>query len=173
MKSRSVSSFIAVFGFAVGLTSFTANAVAPEDDFIGRFGGTWSGSGTVIKGDIPLQVNCQATGEPGRNQIAIEGKCSLAIASVRIAADITYDPATGRYVGTYIGAKVGPAHVAGTRSGNVVRLIITWPKPVNGDTEARMTIENTGNGNFRIVVTDNTAPGGPEQTTHDLVLSQI
>jgi len=169
MKLHSIIAFSLVFGLA----SLAADAATPEGDFIDRFGGTWSGSGTVIKGDIPWQVSCQATGQPGQNQIAIRGNCSVAIVSVNIAADITYDPASGSYAGVYTGAKVGPARVSGKRSGNVVNLTVTWPQPVNGDTEARMRIENAGGGNLRIVVTDNTAPGGPEQTTHDLVLSQI
>jgi len=169
MKSR----IVPLFGFFLALAAFPANAVPTEDDFIGRFGGTWSGSGTVIKGDIPFQVSCEVTGQPGRNEIAIEGRCSLAITSVRIAADIAYDPATGSYTGTYIGAEVGPARLFGKRSGDVVNLTIIWPKPVNGDRQARMRIENAGGGNFRIVVTDNVVPGGPERTTHDLALSHI
>ena len=163
---------IPALAFLFALVSLPAAAVAPEDDFIGRFGGTWSGSGTVIKGDIPLQVSCQVTGDPGQNQIAIEGSCSLAIASMRIAADIAYDPASGRYSGTYIGAKVGPAHVSGRRSGDVVNLTVTWPQPVNGQIKAHLVIENAGSGKLRIVLNEYVAPGGAEKVTHDLLLSQ-
>jgi len=158
---------------ASAAVALTADAATPEGDYIGRFGGAWAGSGTVVRGDTPIPVNCQATGAPAENQIAIRGNCSVAIVSVDIAADITFDPASGSYSGTYIGAKVGPAQVSGKRSGDVVNLAITWPAPVHGDTKARMRIENSGGGNLRIVVTDNTAPGGPDLTTHDLVLSQI
>ncbi|MEJ0096694.1 MAG: hypothetical protein WDM84_00090 [Bauldia sp.] len=52
-----------------------------------------------------------------------------------------------------------------------MHLAITWPKPVNGDTRARMTIVNSGS-SMRIVVDDNVTPGGPELATSDLVLSQ-
>jgi hypothetical protein len=92
---------------------------------------------------------------------------------VRIAADITFDPKTGRYSGTYIGAKVGPARVSGVRDGDVVRLVITWPKPVQGDTRASMIIENAGEGRLRIVINDNVLPGGPEQRTSDMSLAHI
>lgn len=156
---------------AMGFLSFTANAA--EAEYLGLFNGSWSGGGTVIKGSIPWQVSCHAVGKPGENHIVIKGDCSVAIIDVPIAADITYDPATGRYSGTYVGAKVGPAHLSGKRSGNVVNLAITWPKPVHGDTRAKMIIENDGNGSLRIVVTDNTVPDGPQLTTHDLVLSQL
>jgi hypothetical protein len=168
MKRTIIAALIASAAVAL-----TANAATSETDFIGRFGGSWAGSGTVVRGDVPVPVNCQATGQPAENQIAIRGNCSVAIVSIEIAADITYDPESDRYSGIYIGAKVGPAQVAGKRSGDVVNLAITWPAPVNGDTQARMRIENSGGGNLRIVVTDNTEPGGPDLTTHDLVLSQI
>jgi hypothetical protein len=163
----------AAFGFFLALASLPASAVAPEDDFIDRFGGSWSGSGTVIKGDVPIQVSCQATGQPGENQVAIEGSCSIAIASMRIAADIAYDPATGHYSGTYVGAKVGPARVSGKRSGNVVQLTVNWPAPVNGQMKARLVIENSGGGQLRIRLNEFVAPGGREMTTHDLVLQQV
>ena len=162
---------VALGSFLIGLVSFTASAA--EADYLGLFHGAWSGSGTVIKASMPWQVSCRATGQPSENHIVIRGDCNVAIISVAIAADITYDPATGRYSGTYIGAKVGPAHLSGKRSGSVVNLSITWPKPVNGDTRAKMVIENDGHGDLRIVVTDNTVPGGPQLTTHNLVLSQL
>jgi hypothetical protein len=164
-------SILAVFVFAVALAPFTAQAA--EGEYIDRFGGNWSGTGTLIKGAIPFQVNCRAAGAPETNRITIEGDCSLAIASVRIAADITFDPKTGRYSGTYIGAKVGPARVSGMRDGDVVRLVITWPKPVQGDTRASMIIENAGEGRLRIVINDNVLLGGPEQRTSDMSLAHI
>ncbi len=169
MKLRGGVAFLVICGTA----SIAAASVSPEGDFIDRFGGNWAGSGTVSKGAVSLHVNCRASGQPAPNKLVIEGNCSLAIASVRIAADISYDPASGRYTGTYIGAKVGTARVSGKRSGNVVNLAVTWPKPVNGDTNARMRIENAGGGSLRIVVSDNLEPGGPVQPTSDLVLSQL
>ncbi len=163
---------VALGVFALGVVSFGAQASISEAEFLGLFHGAWAGSGTVIKGSLPWQVKCHAVGSPSQNHIAIKGDCNVAIVSVPIAADITFDPATGRYSGTYIGAKVGPAHLSGVRSGSTVNLAITWPKPVNGDTRARMVIENDGHGNLRIMVSDNLVPGGPEQRTSDIVLSQ-
>jgi hypothetical protein len=168
MKSRTVLAF----AFLFSATALPAAAVAPEEDFIGRFGGAWSGSGTVVRGDIPYQVNCRATGQPASNQVAIQGSCSVAIASMRIAADIAYDPATGSYSGTYTGAKVGPAQVMGKRAGNVVHLTVHWPAPVNGQMQAQLAIENAGSGQLRIRLNEFVAPDGSPVTTHDLVLSK-
>lgn len=170
MKSR----LLAGIGLAAFIASFapTTPSNAGEGDYIGLFGGSWSGSGMIVKDATAWQVSCRALGNPSPNRLTIEGDCSVLILSVRIAADITYDPASGRYSGTYIGAKVGPAHVSGKRNGDVVNLVITWPKPVNGDTRARMTILNSGSGSLRIAVYDNVTPGGAEQGTSDLSLSR-
>ncbi len=145
---------------------------AKEFDYIELFGGSWSGSGTVLKDAVPWHVSCHATGRSAPNRLTVEGRCNVSLISVRIAADIRYDPASNRYSGTYIGAKVGPAHVSGKRSGNVVNLVITWPKPVHGDTQARMEIINSGSGDLRITISDNVEPGGPERETSDLALTQ-
>jgi hypothetical protein len=113
------------------------------------------------------------TGNRAPDRINIQGNCRAAVIIQRqIGADITYDPRSGDYNGVYIGARVGPARISGTRSGDVVRLTIDWPKPVNGDMQAEMTIQNEGNGMLRIVVKDNLTPGGPVQQTSDLVLRQ-
>jgi hypothetical protein len=62
--------------------------------------------------------------------------------------------------------------LSGSRSGDAMRLTIDWPKPVNGDTRAEMTITNEGSGLLRITVRDNLFPGGPVQQTSELVLRQ-
>lgn len=165
-----MKSTVLAFVFLAGATAMPSVAAAPEDDFIGRFGGNWAGSGTVVKNDVPYQVSCRATGAPQPNKVAIQGSCSVAIASMRIAADVTYDPSTGSYSGTYTGARVGPARVAGKRSGDVVNLTVHWPAPVNGQTRAHLAIENAGNGRLRIMLNENV--GGQQVTTHELVLSR-
>ena len=64
------------------------------------------------------------------------------------------------------------ARLYGKRSGDAVILTITWPKPVNGDTKATMTIRNDGNGRLAITVTDKVAPGGPNAQVTRLALNQ-
>ena len=85
-----------------------ASAAVDEQAFINLFRGAWVGSGTVLKFSAPLTVSCRAVGRPTTNRVVIDGSCSVSIISVRIGADITYDPQADRYTGTYIGAKVGP-----------------------------------------------------------------
>lgn len=162
----------------IALIAILAGAAAPpasaaEEGFLDRFGGTWSGSGRVQREGTssPRQVNCSVTGQPGANRLSFQGACRAAVIfSRQIGASLTYDPGSGQYRGTYTGSAIGPAQLSGTRRGDTVDLRIDWPRPVNGDTQARMTIRNGGDGLLRITVADNLTPGGPIQQTSDLVL---
>jgi hypothetical protein len=152
------------------LTVDAASARANEQTYINRFGGSWSGSATVVKDGVPLKVSCSLVGTPIRDRLVVDGACTFSIVSIRIGADIVFDPARGRYSGTYIGAEEGPARVLGTRQGNVVVFVITWPRPVHGDTKGRMVIRNDGAGTLGMTTFDNVAPHGPQVMTSDAVL---
>ena len=157
---------LSIFTFAVALALAPGSASARDEQaFLDLFSGSWHGSATLMKNSVPWQLSCGVIGKPTADHVTIEGSCNLAIISVRIAADIAYDPKSGRYSGTYIGADVGPARVTGTRRGDAVNLTITWPKPVNGDTKGRMIIQNTGGGNLKITTFDNLVVGGPQVLT--------
>jgi hypothetical protein len=72
-------------------------------------------------------VSCGVAGQVTEQQIAIGGTCRAAVIVTReIAANLTYDPATGRYVGTYIGSQAGPTRLEGARA---TRSISTSPTP--------------------------------------------
>jgi hypothetical protein len=150
-------------------------AVAQEHTFLDRFKGNWTGSGRIQRNaeTSPWNVDCTVNGDRGADRISIQGNCRAAlILQRRIAADISYDVRTGLYQGVYTGARVGPARLSGTRRGDAVQLTIDWPKPINGDKKAEMTIVNEGSGILRIVVRDNLFPGGPVQQTSELILRQ-
>ena len=150
-------------------------ASAAEADFLDRFRGRWSGSGTVQRegGSPPRQVTCQVTGYPDENRLSIQGTCRAAVVFSRpVGADLTYDPRSGTYSGTYTGARIGPARLTGSRSGDAVNLRIDWPRPVNGDTQAALVIRNDGRGGLRLTVADNLSPGGPVQQTSEIVLQR-
>lgn len=152
-----------------------AAPAVPQSDFFGRFAGSFSGGGEV-KRDARSganQVQCTLTGQPTANGISISGKCGASIFSRKVSADIRLDPASGAYRGTYVGADVGPAKLWGKRRGDSVVFVITWPKPVNGDTKAFMTIRNSGDGKLAISVTDQVHPGGPKAEVTRLALNQI
>jgi hypothetical protein len=171
MQMRTNFALVAT-AFALCSASFAAAGSADnEQAYIGRFSGSWTGPATVLKNSMPWQVSCRVNGRAAPDHIDIAGSCNLSIISVPIAADITYDPKSGRYSGTYIGSDVGPARVSGQRQGSVVNLVITWPKVINGDDKARMTIKNDGNGRLSIATFDNVVTGGPEVRTSDASLT--
>ena len=153
---------------AAFLASAAGQATAQEDDFLARFAGSWSGSGTVQRNidSDPAKVSCNLTGQGGGNSASVSGTCrAMAIFSRNIGIDLSYDPGSERYSGTYTGSRIGPARVSGKRSGDALNLTITWPKPVNGDTTAQMTIQNAGNGRLSVAVSDEAPGGGRVQTT--------
>jgi hypothetical protein len=88
----------------------------------------------------------------------------------KIGADLTVD-SSGKYTGTYVGSKIGPAALSGRRQGDTIVLDVTWPKPVNGDTKAKMTISNTGDG-FSFAVDDLDKPGGKPVRMSDIRLTR-
>jgi hypothetical protein len=118
-------------------------------------------------------VTCSVTGYPDENRLSIQGTCRAAVVFSRpVGADLTYDPRSGTYSGTYTGSRIGPARLTGSRSGDAVNLRIDWPRPVNGDTQAAMVIRNDGRGGLRLTVADNLSPGGPVQQTSEIVLQR-
>lgn len=164
--------FAVLTGAAVSLTAF-APAKAAEEDYINRFQGQWSGSGNAKRpqDDSPWNISCNMSGNSASQTITIDGSCQAAIIVSRpFAANITYNPRTGVYSGVYTGARVGPAKIAGKRSGDAVVMTVTWPKPLHGDTKATLTIRNSGNGQMAITLIDNLQPGGPQEKTTDVTL---
>lgn len=152
-----------------------APALASEEGFIERFEGAWTGSGSARRNidNSPWKLRCNMSGNSGGNRIAINGNCRAAvIVSRSFGADIRYNPSSRRYTGTYTGARVGPAKLSGRRKGDAVVMTITWPKPVNGDTKATLTIRNRGNGQMMITLTDRLKPGGPVEAATDIVLAK-
>jgi len=165
---------VAVLAFAVGALTMPGAAFSAEDEFLNRFEGSFSGTGLVQRNaqEDPSQVTCTLNGQPSANAVSMSGECGAFIFSKRISADLTFDPGSGRYSGTYVGSSIGPAGLSGKRSGDSVVLTITWPQPVNGDTKATMTIRNSGNGQLAITVTDEVEPGGPSADVTQLALNQ-
>jgi len=147
------------------------NAAADDEQgFLNRMAGDWVGGGPVVRNaQSPVfNAKCSIAGNHSGNSMSIDGVCRGAvIVSREISARVRYNPATGRYSGTYVGARAGPATITGKRSGDRVNFTMTWPKPVNGSTRARMTLVNDG-GLLRIQVVSQPKPDGPATTLSDL-----
>ena len=146
-------------------------ASADDQTFLNRFEGDWSGGGPVRRNAQSPVINatCTVASDHAANRMSVGGSCRGAVVFTRdISANVSYDAATGRYSGTYVGARAGPAAISGKRSGNRVNFTMTWPKPVNGSTKARMTITNDGQGVLRIQVISQPQSNGPITTLSDL-----
>ena len=159
---------IAGLALGIALGAWTAAAAVEATEFNERFDGSWRGGGNVALSNDPsdpISVNCTVSGEGDAQKIAIGGTCRAAIVFGReIAANLTYDPASDRYVGTYIGSKAGPARLEGRRSGDTVTLNVTYAQPVGPDSSAVMTIRHQGGNQFSLTVTDDLGQG-PTSTT--------
>jgi hypothetical protein len=152
----------------------TSRAFADEGNFLKRFDARWSGGGQVVRNadtdPSPVKVNCTLDGDGGGNAVSVGGTCRAYLLFTReFGARMRYDPATGQYRGTYLGARSGPATLAGKRNGDTVNLTITWAKNVNGDRKARLSIRNDGR-TLSIRMTDRAK--GRDITTTDLVFAQ-
>ena len=171
---RVLSSRAAMFAVALAGICLSTSGNAAEREFLNRFEGLFSGGGTVQRNgaERPNQVTCSLTGQPSSSGVSLTGQCGASIFSRDIRADIRFDEASGRYTGVYVGSAIGPAKLSGKRRGDAVILTITWPKPVNGDTKATMTIRNSGNGSLAITVTDELEPGGARAKVTQLALNQ-
>jgi hypothetical protein len=166
-----ISTAVAWMGIAVVAFPLGAVAQSSEKAFLDRFAASWTGGGTVVRdadrAPKRLNVSCSLGQSQGTNAIRVNGTCRALIFTRPFGANLTFDPASGRYKGTYIGANSGPATLSGKRTGDAVNLTVTWNKPINGDRTARLTIRNDGR-NLAIRMTDKAGPGGPEMVTTDL-----
>jgi hypothetical protein len=171
---RALHTRAAMIAVAFAAICFSTAGNAAEREFLDRFEGLFSGGGTVQRNgaERPNQVTCTLTGQPSSTGVSLTGQCGASIFSRDVRADIRFDEATGRYTGVYVGSAIGPAKLSGKRKGDAVTLTITWPKPVNGDTKATMTIRNSGNGSLAITVTDELVPGGARSKVTQLALNQ-
>lgn len=150
-------------------------ASAAEDEFLDRFIGLWKGGGTAQRSldSTPRDVSCSVEGARDGYTVAVTGACTALLVLTReVSVRISYDPNSGMYSGTYIGSRVGPAQVSGERRDDTLDLTLTWPREVNGDRTAQMTIHNSGDGQLRIVVSDRPAGTGEPVTTTDLTFTR-
>lgn len=147
-----------------------AGSARADADYLKRFEGSYSGSGTVQReqDSSPRNVTCSVKGtNPTPNDIEIAGSCRAAVIVTRkIGASIRFDPASQRFAGTYTGASRGPAQLRNGRlQGSTLVFDLVYPQTVHGDRNAVMRITNNGNGQFTMQVTDQ-VDGKPRQTSN-------
>ena len=146
---------------------FAASAAqAGEADFLQSLDGSWTGKGTVkVRTDSsPVSVTCKFSSDSTANSLSLDGNCrGMVIVSRAISANLK---ANGRkYAGSYVGAGSGTAGLSGARKGNAINLGISWAREVNGDREARMTVEKVGEQGMRLTTVDQDPKTGKNVVT--------
>lgn len=149
---------------------FAASAAsADEAAFLNSLDGNWSGKGTVkVRTDSsPINVTCKFDSDATASSLSLDGNCrGLVLVSRAIGADLKANGT--KYSGSYIGAGTGTAGLSGSRTGNAINLGIRWAKEVNGDRNARMTVEKVGDNGMKLTTVD-----VDPKTGESVVTSQI
>ncbi|MEM6762509.1 MAG: hypothetical protein AAF615_06515 [Pseudomonadota bacterium] len=157
---RTVTALIIAMGIA---------PVAAEPSSVPDITGTWEGKGFVQKDENARKINvrCEIEGEQSVNQVGFDGVCRAMLVMKReIGAWLT--KSDNGFTGTYKGAEVGLAELDGGPEvdGKIV-LEMKFPKEVNGDDLATMTI-NLENSNVFTITTTDVMLNGEEITTSEV-----
>ncbi|MEZ2126805.1 MULTISPECIES: hypothetical protein [unclassified Sinorhizobium] len=130
-------------------------AIASESDFLRSLQGKWAGQGVVrIRADSsPINVTCNFDSRASDTELSMTGRCrGMILISRPVGADLKFNGA--KYNGTYLGPNGGKAGLAGSRSGNAINLTILWPKLVNGDRKADLTVQKVSDNGMRLTTMD-------------------
>jgi hypothetical protein len=149
-------------------------AHASETAFLQSLEGTWKGNGTVkVRTDTsPVKVACNFTSDASDASLALDGKCrGLIVVSRSIEANL--NAKGGRYSGSYVGAGTGTASLSGNRRGNAIDLGIRWAKEVNGDRNARLTVEKVGADGMTLTTVDVDPKTGKNVITSRINLRRV
>ncbi|WP_201830676.1 hypothetical protein [Microvirga zambiensis] len=156
------------------LACIAAGGVGAAPAVVDLYVGSFSGSGTILEGPEANshQVGCQFTIlQQGATGLSLQGTCRAYLILTRtVSARLSWDPGSGQVTGTYTGSRVGTAKLTGRQRGTDFDLTIEWPRPLYGDTTARMRVASLDQDRFRIVVTDRIGANGPVRATTDLTL---
>ncbi|MEM9224512.1 MAG: hypothetical protein AAGB11_19225 [Pseudomonadota bacterium] len=160
----------------VGLAAAMIIVAAPvlaEEAPIANITGEWTGKGFVQKGEDSrkINVNCKIDGEQTGDEIEFGGDCRAMLVMKReIGAQLTREGDI--YTGTYKGSELGIADLEGSfENPDELVLQMRFPRKVNGDDLARMTIQTMNEDEFRITTVDMTEAGN-EFTTSEITFQR-
>ncbi|MEM8551071.1 MAG: hypothetical protein AAGF45_01725 [Pseudomonadota bacterium] len=135
--------------------------------------GDWSGKGFVQADENARKINvrCKIEGSQDETNVAFEGACRAMLVMKReIGARLVKEG--DNYTGTYKGSEVGIAELNGERSvPDQLVLTMTFPREVNGDAVATMTIDH-GDPNVLTITTQDEMESGVMVTTSQIVFER-
>ncbi|MES0005754.1 hypothetical protein NKJ64_11370 [Mesorhizobium sp. M0062] len=156
------------------LVTASATADADEANFLSSLQGNFSGKGTVkVTTDAPtVNVSCTFNSDATSSSLSLDGNCrGLVVVTRAISANLKARGA--KYTGVYVGSRTGPAQLAGSRSGNAIRVGIRWAAVVIGDRKAGLTVAKTSGDGMRLTVTDVDPKTGNNVVTSRIDLKRI
>lgn len=148
-------------------------ALADESTFLRTLDGDWIGEGSVRLRTHrdPISVSCDFTSTGEGSELSVDGRCrALSVFSRNISANLAAQGSS--YSGVYVGAGTGQAGLKGTRNGQAINLTVTWARTVNGDREARMTLEKLNQNAMRLTTVDRDPETGRNVTTSTITLQR-
>lgn len=158
----------------IALACAAVGSVGAAPAVFDLYAGSFSGTGTILEGPDANshRVTCLFTiHQLGETGLSLQGTCRAYLLLARsVSARLFWDPRSGQVTGTYTGSRVGTAQLRGRQDGTGFDLAIEWPRPLYGDTRARMQVASLDPNRFRIVVTDRIGENGPVRATTDLML---
>lgn len=146
---------------------------AGDADFLTALKGAYSGKGMVRlrTSSGPINVNCSFTATSSSTALSLNGRCrGLVLVSRSVGANLKFNG--GRYTGSYVGARSGPAALSGQRRGNSLRLAIRWAKELNGDRDATLVVDRVGQRGLTLTITDRDPASGKTVVTSNIVLQR-
>jgi hypothetical protein len=148
-------------------------SMAGEAEFLAAFAGSWSGKGKfrMTTRSSPVTVSCAFEANASQTTLSLDGRCrGMVVISRRIG--VMLEATETGFSGSYVGSTTGPAGLAGVRSENAFRLSIRWAKTVNGDRQAEMRVEKTGDNQMRIITLDGDPASGESVVTSEIALDR-
>lgn len=139
----------AVLVGAAAVPALAQQEKSDEASFLDVFDGHFKGTGTLQNAGGPSHgLTCEFDGDRQGLRVALKGRCSTAlIFGTTVRIDLTFDPKSGRYEGTFREGQGTVAALAGARRGDSLSLsFVETAESVRPNPPATLTINRRGDG---------------------------
>ena len=139
----------ATLALAAGMPSRAQQDEGGETGFLDIFDGRFKGTGTLQNaGERSHNLTCEFDGDRQGSRVTLQGRCSTAVIfGTTVQIDLTVDPKTGRYDGSFREGRGTVADLAGTRRGDSLSLsFVETAESVRPNPPATLTINRRSGG---------------------------
>ena len=125
MKTHAYAVLVAGLFLPFGGLAALADDKSGESEYLGKFEGSWVGTGSVrlVAGAPMVAVNCTLAGTAVGQKLELKGKCGGGLVSTSVHASMQFDAQKGAYVGSWrtTGSNAG---LSGQRHGSSFSLSV-------------------------------------------------